>query len=95
MSEAKAKRSWCSDEDFIAAWQNPEFESAQAVADNLGLKVTSVQARARAMNQAFAKAGVKVTLREFPKRTVTAKDDAYWAAMAQLVSASDESSDEN
>ena len=95
MSEAKAKRSWCSDEDFIAAWQNTEFESAQAVADNLGLKVTSVQARARAMNQAFAKAGVKVTLREFPKRTVTAKDDAYWAAMAQLVSASDESSDEN
>ena len=32
------------------------------------------------MNKAFADAGVK-TLREFPKRTVTAKDNAYWAAM--------------
>lgn len=96
LSDAQVKRNWCSDEDFIAAWQNTEFESAQAVADHLGLKVASVQARARAMNKAFADAGVKVTLREFPKRTVTAKDNAYWAAMAQLVSASnDESSDEN
>ena len=47
LSDAQVKRNWCSDEDFIAAWQNTEFESAQAVADHLGLKVASVQARAR------------------------------------------------
>jgi len=96
LTDANDKRSWCSDEDFVAAWQNEEFESAEAVATHLGLKVGSVQTRARNISKHFVEAGYQ-PLREFPKRTVTKKDQAYWAKLAEAtgLSSDEESSDES
>ena len=89
-------RKQVSDEDFIVAWQNEEFESAQAVADHLNMKVASAQARARSISENLVNAGFS-ELREFPKRTVTKKDEAYWAALAagMNIPRSDESSDDS
>lgn len=96
LTDTNDKRTWCSDEDFVAAWQNEEFESAEAVAAHLGLKVGSVQTRARHISKNFVEAGY-AGLREFPKRTVTKKDKAYWAMLAEAsgLSSDEESSDES
>lgn len=72
---SKVKRTWHDDSSFVAAWQSAG--SAEEVAGNLNLMVTSVNTRARNMR----KKGVP--LKHFPKKRVsTVKDDAYWAAIA-------------
>lgn len=84
------------DEDFIAAWQDEKFVSAQAVADHLQMKVASATARARSISENLSSAGF-TGLREFPKNTVTVKDNAYWTAMGtgMGIPRSDESSDDS
>lgn len=95
MSETTTRKQ-VSDEDFIVAWQNEEFESAQAVADHLEMKVASARARARSISEYLVNAGY-CELREYPKRTVTKKDEAYWAAIAvgMNIPRNDESSDDS
>ena len=78
MEEAQAtqdKRTWVDDMEFISAWEQGSSEAE--VADALGLKVASVQQRARNLRNHG------VNLKEYPKRNGK-KGAAYYARLEQL-----------
>ena len=78
MEEAQAtqdKRTWVDDEVFISAWEQGSSEAE--VADALGLKLASVQQRARNLRTKG------VNLKEYPKRNGK-KGDAYYARLEQM-----------
>ena len=78
MEEAQAtqdKRTWVDDMEFISAWEQGSSEAE--VADALGLKLASVQQRARNLRNKG------VNLKEYPKRNGK-KGDAYYARLEQL-----------
>lgn len=69
------KRTWVEDEVFISTWEQGRSEAE--VADALGLKVASVQQRARNLRNHG------VNLKEYPKRNGK-KGDAYYARLEQM-----------
>ena len=78
MEEAQAtqdKRAWVDDMEFISAWEQGSSEAE--VADALGLKLASVQQRARNLRTKG------VNLKEYPKRNGK-KGAAYYARLEQL-----------
>lgn len=78
MEETQAtqdKRTWVEDEVFISAWEQGSSEAE--VADALGLKLASVQQRARNLRTKG------VNLKEYPKRNGK-KGAAYYARLEQL-----------
>lgn len=78
MEEAQAtqdKRNWVDDMEFISAWEQGSSEAE--VADALGLKLASVQQRARNLRTKG------VNLKEYPKRNGK-KGAAYYARLEQL-----------
>lgn len=78
MEETQAtqeKRTWVDDMEFISAWEQGSSEAE--VADALGLKLASVQQRARNLRNKG------VNLKEYPKRNGK-KGAAYYARLEQL-----------
>ena len=78
MEEAQAtqeKRTWVEDEVFISTWEQGSSEAE--VADALGLKLASVQQRARNLRNHG------VNLKEYPKRNGK-KGTAYYARLEQI-----------
>lgn len=69
------KRAWVDDQEFIAAWEQGSSEAE--VADALGLKLASVQQRARNLRNKG------VNLKDYPKRNGK-KGDAYYARLEQM-----------
>jgi len=69
------KRTWVDDEVFISTWEQGSSEAE--VADALGLKLASVQQRARNLRNHG------VNLKEYPKRNGK-KGKAYYARLEQI-----------